>query len=777
MRKANGMLLVFVLVLTCTTIMAGVVSAAAETTTITLNGSSGTMNGTGATIVGNIITITSAGTYNLRGMLNEGQIRVDTQDTETVKLVLDGMEISNSTSAPIYIVNAEKTVINLAGGTMNTVTDGNSYVAEETGSDEPNAAIFSKDDLTINGDGSLTVDANYNDGITSKDDLKINGGIIIVNAVKDGIRGRDSVIVKGGTTTINAVGDGIQSNNDEDTAKGYVSIEDGTINIVAGADGIQAETSLTVNDGDIKISSGGSSSNASAHQNPGGNPGMGNNVVTTDTPSAKGLKAGVALAITGGTITIDSSDDSLHSNGSITISGGDIDLASGDDAIHSDSTIEINSGDIFITKSYEGIESGGITINDGTIHLVSSDDGINAVSDSDVSITNGQPGMGNTETGNSTLQVNGGYIIVNAGGDGLDVNGPITLNGGVVIVNGPTDDSNGAIDYTGSFKVTGGTLVAAGSSGMAQAPDTSSTQYSVMMTYASAQPAGTMVHVETNNSEDILTFVPTKTYQSVVFCMPDLASGEEYNVYSGGSSTGTVTDGLYSGGVYTPGTQVATFTISGIVTNAGSSGGGGAPGPNPGTPTWGPTMVVTTAVPTTKITTAIPTTVPTTNVTTAVPTTKVTTAVPTKVPTTKVTTAVPTTAVPVVQNGQAYFSTTPLGASIIIDGVPANAVTPIYMKVPVGPHQVTFRLVGYNDLLANFTITTNARTTISGRLVSGSGNQNPVTTVVTTIPTTTVTQVTTLPTIAPTMVPTPGSSGMLQIPSWAKRFLSLFRVG
>ena len=360
MRTITVMLLAFALIFTVTACMAGEVTTATGTTTITLNGNSITMDGSGATIDGSTVTITSAGTYNVGGTLNNGQIKVDTQDTETVKLVLDGVDISSSTSAPIYIVNAEKTVITLSAGSKNTVTDGNTYTALDT-SGEPNAAIFSKDDLTINGDGTLTVNANYNDGITSKDDLKINGGIITVNAVNDGVRGRDSVVVKGGTTTIKAAGDGIQSNNDEDSTKGYVSIEDGTINIIAGADGIQAETSLTVSGGMVTISSGGSSNNAAStnagnNQNPMGNPGMNTNTATTDTASAKGLKAGVALVITGGTINLDSSDDTIHSDGSISISGGTINAASGDDGMHAESTLEINGGDISITKCYEGIE-------------------------------------------------------------------------------------------------------------------------------------------------------------------------------------------------------------------------------------------------------------------------------------------------------------------------------------------------------------------------------------------------------------------------------------
>jgi hypothetical protein len=156
------------------------------------------------------------------------------------------------------------------------------------------------------------------------------------------------------------------------------------------------------------------------------------------------------------------------------------------------------------------------------------------------------------------------------------------MTGGIVIVNGPTANNNGALDYAGAFQITGGFLVAVGSSGMAQAPSTSSTQYSVAMNFPSPQTAGTMVHFETEEGEEILTFVPTKAYQSVVLCSPELGNGSTYVVYSGGSSTGTVADGLYSDGTYTAGTEITRFTISSVVTGAGSYSGGfpGGPGGN-----------------------------------------------------------------------------------------------------------------------------------------------------------------------------------------------------
>jgi hypothetical protein len=553
-----------------------------EITSIALNADTITLDGNGATIDGSIVTIFSAGTYRISGTLNDGQIIVDTDDEETVKIVLSGVDISCSTSAPINILNAEKTVITLADGTENFLTDGNSYIFENTESEEPNAAIFSKDDLTINGAGSLTVTAHYNNGIQSKDDLKIVGGTIAVTAVNDGIKGKDSVAIRGGAITIESGGDGIQATNDENVEKGYVSIEGGTIEIAAGTDGIQAETCVLISGGTVTISSGGGSINSSS-ESAWGRWDQGSTADEGDTSSsAKGIKAGVAVTITGGTTTVDSSDDSVHSNGSITIGGGTIVLASGDDGVHADASLEINGGDLRITKCYEGLESAVITLNSGTAHIVARDDGINVAGGSDSSSTNGRPGQNAFDaSGNYHLYINGGYVVIDAAGDGLDSNGSIDMTGGTVIVNGPTNNGNGALDYNGAFKMNGGFLVAAGSAGMAQAPGTSSTQYSVMVTYASAHAAGTMVHIESTDGEDVLTFVPTKAYQSVVVCSPDLEEGSTYVVYSGGTSTGTVSDGLYSGGTYTAGTRVTEVTISGIVTYAGASRtgqpGGGMP--------------------------------------------------------------------------------------------------------------------------------------------------------------------------------------------------------
>lgn len=523
---------------------------ASEVIGIVLNGDSIAANTDGATVDGSIVTITSAGTYSISGTLYDGKIMVDTEDEEVVRLIFNGVDITSSTNAPVYIVNAERTAIILAEGTENYLTDAETYIYEDAEDDEPNAALHSKDYLTIGGDGSLTVTGNYNDGITGKDGFIINSGTISVTSVDDGIRGKDYLIVKNGNITVTANGDGLKSDNDEDTEKGYISVENGAINITTEGDAIQAETYVLIADGDFALTSGGGS----------------NNSVDEDV-SQKGIKAGVGVIIDGGNFTIDSADDAVHSNDGIIINNGIFDISTGDDGMHADATLEIYGGDIRITKSYEGIESAVITIGDGNFYIVSSDDGINVAGGADGSSIDGrpggpgQPGQGDfSSSSNYYLYINGGYIAVYAVGDGIDVNGSIEMTDGVVIIHGPTSDANSALDYDGSFVITGGFFVGAGSSGMAQAPGSSSTQYWALLNF-SERSAGTLFHIQTNGGVELLTFSPSMRYESIVFSSPALETGTTYDVYFGGSSTGTETHGLYEGGTYAPGTKYTDFTV------------------------------------------------------------------------------------------------------------------------------------------------------------------------------------------------------------------------
>ncbi|HPE76419.1 MAG TPA: carbohydrate-binding domain-containing protein [Draconibacterium sp.] len=518
---------------------------------VLLNGTSVSENSEKVTVEGQTVTIISAGSFSFSGSLNNGQIVVNTEDDALVRLILNGVEITSSNSAPVYIKSASKAIVYLEENTNNTLTDGSSYIYDDTEKEEPNATIFSKSNLTFFGSGTLTVNANFNDAINCKDGIIISGGTYTLKALDDGIRGKDYLIVKSGTFDVVAGGDGFKSDNDEDESEGYINIVDGTFTIAAKGDAIAAETDLMVTTGNFNLISGGGSSGS-----------------ISATASAKGLKAGVNIIVDGGTFNINSADDAIHSNETIAVNGGDFVLESKDDGIHADYDLTINDGDIDIKKSYEGLESanGNITINKGTIHLVSSDDGINISGGGDS--MGGRPGQmgGTTSSGNYFLYINGGYTFVNASGDGLDSNGSITMTGGTVIVNGPTNNGNGALDYDGTFKLTGGFLVAAGSSGMAQAPGTSSTQYIVAAVFSSTKQAGTLVNIQTSDGKEMLTFKPEKTFQSLVFSSPDLTKGSSYDFNLGGSSTGTVADGVYTNGTYTVGSKYSSFTISGIVT-------------------------------------------------------------------------------------------------------------------------------------------------------------------------------------------------------------------
>lgn len=541
----------------------------ADLAAIQLDEDSISVDSDGAVVDGSTVTIVKAGMYSISGILNDGQVIIDTEDEEVVTLVLNGTSITSSTSAPIYIRNADKTVLTLAEGSENFVTDGASYVFTEPESSEPNAAIFSNDDLTINGTGSLVVSANYKNGIVSNDDLKITAGTLTIYAVNDGIKGKDSLAILDGSITIDAGGDGLKAYNDEDAEQGYVVIDGGVFHITAALDGIQAETQLSISNGDFNIIAGEGSANAVSTQSGMDRNNNQNTATQDNTNSTKGMKAGSILTITDGTFIIDSADDALHANIDITIDSGDFALSSGDDGIHADNAVIINGGNIKIARSYEGIESANLTINNGSINIVSIDDGFNAVSAS---------GWGGESDDGSILIVNGGYIVMYAGGDGFDSNGSGIITGGTFIVHGAAVMGNGPVDVNGTLTVSGGLLVAVGSANMADTPDNTSTQNSIAMVLNASQPAGSLIHIENENGQDILTFVPSYEYQYVVVSSPELQTNETYNIYIGGSSTGSDVDGLIENGETSSGSLVSNVTLTSTVTALGdinSSMGGG----------------------------------------------------------------------------------------------------------------------------------------------------------------------------------------------------------
>jgi len=578
-----------------------------QATKISLHGSSIAVSGAGAKAVGSTLTISKEGVYVLSGALADGQIIVDAVDTAKVQIVLNGASLTCADNAPIYIKQADKVFLTLAKNTTNTVIDGSKYTLAD-GEDEPDAAIFSRSNLTINGTGGLTVKAKYKNGIASKDDLMITGGTIKVNAVNDGLRGRDSVGIHDGSIVINAAqGDGLQANNDQDTAKGWISIDGGTLTITAGKDGIQAETVLQVTDGTVTVKTGGGSANASTDSKSNERPGWGkwaedSAATSNDEPSAKGLKAKAAINIAGGKLTIDSSDDSVHANGDVMISNGTVNISSGDDGIHADASLVVKNGTIDIAQSYEGLESTTITINGGKININAKDDAFNATGGSNGSALYGRPGQsGLTGTRSSTgqdsafIRITGGYVAVNTSGDGIDSNGSLYLDGGTVVVSGPTNNGNGPIDYTGVAEISGGTVAISGSSGMAQNFSDSSKQNSLLVAFSVVQKVGNLVGLQDASGNTILSLAPAMDYQSVLKSSPKLEQGKTYTLYSGGSASGKNTDGLYTDGKYQAGTKVIIVNLSEAATSIsdtgekiinmggpGGRGGHGDPGDRPG---------------------------------------------------------------------------------------------------------------------------------------------------------------------------------------------------
>lgn len=681
----------------------------------------------GVSISGNIITISKEGTYVLSGALSEGQIVVDA-DSAKVQLVLDNADITYASSAAIYVKNADKAFITLAEGSENILMNTAEYEAIDDNNID--AVIFSKDDLTLNGKGTLTINSEYGHGIVSKDDLKLVGGTYNITAENHALSGKDSVRIAEGTYNLTSGKDGIHSENADDDEKGFVYIASGDFTIESTGDGIDASYVVQIDDGAFDITAGGGAENATKTHNdmPGGatrdNMGGGapggaaqdgeapsgdkpsgdkpsgdgsdksdsgsasgkqtgqtppdrpdgdsfdgsrpdekasdntggqtaqtppdkpgtdtsdgqksdknsqskdiadnttassassdtgsessssastdadseNNSSTSsdaDSTSTKGIKSDGALYVNGGTFTINSADDSFHSNSDATINDGTYTISSGDDGIHADSALLVNGGTITVTESYEGLEGLNITINDGKIDITASDDGMNAAGGNDASGFGGRGGDGfkgmqapdaaqksddtsdntsdNTQkpndtsdmaqtTGNITVAaqksdsasdtaqntdtasddemwmvINGGYVHVLAGGDGLDSNGDLTINGGEVYVDGPSDNGNSAIDYgdKSSFYINGGTVVAVGSSGMAEDVSSDSKQQAAFVKLDSQVDAGDVILKDADGNE-IISYTAKKKYDCVIISTADLQAGQTYTLSASGNES------------------------------------------------------------------------------------------------------------------------------------------------------------------------------------------------------------------------------------------------
>jgi len=466
----------------------------AEAVNIALADDATAIDGEGASEDGNVVTISEAGTYVVSGELSRGQLIVDADKDAQVRLILNNAVIVNNAGSAINIKQAEKVIVTLNDGSENYIEDASIY--ENADEDEPDAAIYSSDDLSFNGTGTLTVVGNYKHAIKTVDDLVITGGTYVISAVEEGLRGKDSIAIQAGTFKID-VGDGaILANNDSDEDKGWVVIDGGTFDLTSENNGIEGELGVIIN---------------------------------------------------GGTFEFNAGQDALHSNGSIRISDGSIEIIAGDDGIHADNGVEIVGGNIDIMECYEGLEGSDVAISGGNINIIARDDGINAAGGSDDE-NNGGPGDQFNDSGNYFILVSGGDVYVNAGGDGVDSNGDISVIGGTLMVDGPESGGNAAMDMErGSFIVNGGTLIAAGYTGMWVQP-TSAQQAVLTIVLDENAAAGQTVTFTDDDGNGIFTVRPTKTYQAVMISSPDIVVGETYKVDIDGEIL-SVINGIYEQGI------------------------------------------------------------------------------------------------------------------------------------------------------------------------------------------------------------------------------------
>lgn len=519
---------------------------------ITFSNSGITSKNGNVEIDGSLVTISTGGTYILSGTSSDASIVISVSDNVQVTLILDNVNLTSTNGPVINAISSDKLIVNIKEGTTNSFTDSASSTSDIK------SCIFSNDDITVNGAGSLTIESNYGNGINTDDDLVITNGIVTIDAKNNALKANDSITICKATLDLTAGNDGIHCENTEDTTQGLIIVENGTITISAYGDGMDASNGVTLLDGTYTITSG-----------------VGNTSIAT--VSGKGVKGTVFVEIANGTYTITSKDDAIHANDRCTIDNGSMIIKSSDDGIHADTLLTINGGSIDIQKSYEGLESIKIVVNGGSLGIVSTDDGMNAAGGNDGSGTFGWGGVPGASSGNASITISGGSVYVNAKGDGVDANGSISMSGGTVIVSGPTDNGNGPLDYDSTFNITGGLFVASGSSGMAQNVSNSSTQCGALIFFSSATT--NLIRIEDEAGNAVLTFKPEKNYQSLVISSPSLLKGSTYRVYTGGSvaSYDSLAHGFYTNATYVQGTLFTTFAISAIATQIGSGGGGGRP--------------------------------------------------------------------------------------------------------------------------------------------------------------------------------------------------------
>lgn len=417
------------------------------------------------------LTIQKPGTYVVSGTLKDGQIIVNSEVEGIVHLIFNDVSITSKKSAPLYVKYSTKTVITLNEGTNNYLIDSDTYEIDKE--EEPNATLYSKSNISINGSGNLTVTANFRDGIVSKE-LKVIGSNITIKAKENGIKGSDYVAVESGTVSVVAGGVGLLVPSSEDATLGYAVIDGGSIHIKAIDVGINAGNIIKINNGDVTIKSRGMGLNALSHIYI-------YNGLLGIVSGKNGIQGEKSINIVGGEIKIRTNDNTTTSYGNgmkaahdINILGGDTIIESLDNPIRSDQLVYIFDGTIQIQSGDEVIDEDELLSKNKEV--------INTKKNTD------------KESQNNTLNLN---------------------------------------DADDTFVINGGYLIATGGTEMKVFPsENASSQNTVIVIYEKEQKANTLLYIEDDEGNVIFTFEPNKDYQTLVVSSSLLKEGVIYNLYS-----------------------------------------------------------------------------------------------------------------------------------------------------------------------------------------------------------------------------------------------------
>jgi len=475
------------------------------------------------TVSGKIITVKAEGVFVFSGEMADGMILVEGADSDKIQLVFNGFSLTSKDTPAVYIKSANKVFITTAKNTVNTLADTKGYEYTD-GTSAVDAAIFSRADLTLSGEGTLRVNGNNAHGIVSKDDLVMGSGTYEITSAKKGLSGKDCVKINHCNLTISAGTDGIHSDN-TDSDKGFVYIKGGQIKITATKDGIQSQNTTVLENPTMEIVTDGGSANAPVKET---NTGKGKHergereeeAATESLESAKALKSATDIIISGGKYTIDSRDDGIHADGSIKICGGSFSLKSGDDGIHAENTLQITKGEINIEKCFEGLEAYQISISGGNTSIVADDDGVNASADSTSDFFKSLF----VENASGKLEIKGGVLSVYSKGDSLDSNGVMHLTGGTVFVFRPQGKGEDIIDCDSSREVNGTALIVVGTGDSAENVASDSDAFEIKNKTVVARDtdgyAGDVIEIKINSKKHA-TFVAPDSFDYIVATTPE----------------------------------------------------------------------------------------------------------------------------------------------------------------------------------------------------------------------------------------------------------------